>query len=170
MIQFKYLDEEIEAEFLGREFLLWLWYRSEVDFARVAGATGHAMDLWVEDRLVLRGEADEAQRFDLKGGAPATSVTARTAVLEGRSVQAARFGLRDDQLEFTFELHADLSVRGLKVPDPDLADDETVGRQRMVEEIQTRIDDLYDRFCTARLADAWESTECPAMISWLRGG
>ncbi len=170
MFQFQYLDEEIEAEFLGREFLLWLWYRSEVDFASVTGATGVAMDLWVEDRLLLRGEADEAQRFDLKGGAPATSATARTAILEGRSVQAARFGLRDEQLEFTFELHADLSVRGLKVPDPDLADDETVGRQRMVDEIQLRIDDLYDRFCTSRLAPSWETTEFPAMLSWLRSG
>jgi hypothetical protein len=170
MIKFEFIDEEIEADFLGREFLLWLWYRSEVDYASITGATGVAMDVWVEDRLVLRGEADEAQRFDLKGGAPATSATARTAILEGKAVEAARFGLRDEDLEFTFELHSDLSVRGAKVPDPPLADDETVGRQRMVDALQTRIDVLYDRFCTARLAPSWESTQLPSILSWLRNG
>jgi hypothetical protein len=170
MIQFEFIDEEFEADFLGREFLLWLWYRSEVDFASIAGATGAAMDVWVEDRLVLRGEADEAQRFDLKGGAPATSATARTAILEGKAVEAARFGLRDGDLEFTFELHSDLSIRGAKVPDPPMADDEIVGRQRMVDELQTRLDDLYDRFCGSRLDPSWETAQLPSILAWLRNG
>jgi hypothetical protein len=40
----------------------------------------------------------------------------------------------------------------------------------MVDALQTRIDDLYDRFCTARLAPSWESTQLPSILSWLRNG
>lgn len=160
--------DDAEEAFLGREFLLWLWYRSEVGFGRLAGRSGTAVDLWVDDRLLIRGEGHEAQRFDLRGGAPAASATARTAVVEGRSVHAARFGLRHEEREYSFELHEDLSVRGLKLPDLDEeTEDEILDRLTEVDLLTAHLDDLYAAFCDQRLGPDWEDAIAPRIQGWL---
>jgi len=163
--------DDIEEAFLGREFLLWLWYRSEKGFGRLAGATGTEVDLWVDDRLLLRGEGQDAQRFDLRGGAPAASATARTALVEGRTVYAARFGLRREEREYSFELHEDLSIRGLKLPDLDGDEEDPVlGRLSEVEMLTEHLDDLFAAFCERRLAVTWEGDEEPRIQGWLEEG
>ncbi len=163
-------DDGPSVEFLGREFLLWLWYRSEEGFGRVTGASGREFDLWVDDRLLLIGEGGGPQRFDLKGGAPASSATARTALLEGRSVGAARFGLREGEVEFHFELHADLSLRGVKLPEllENVESGEEV-RERMdeLEDLQSRLDDLFEAFIQHRLHESWETAAAPKIRTWL---
>lgn len=156
------------ASFLGHEFLLWLWYRSEEGFGRLTGASGTDVDLWVDDRLVLRGEGRGAQRFDLRGGAPATSAAARAALREGRHVAAARFGLRMGEPEYTFELHEDLAVRSVKLPDAQGVDDDPLrARGILLEDLLDRLDDLYEAFCGVRLAPAWDRAEVPRIRRWL---
>ncbi len=159
------------SEVLGSEFLLWLWYRSEASFGRLRGASGTAVDLWVDDRLLLRRVEGGNQRFDLRGGAPATSATARTAMLEGRGVAAARFGLRHGELEYGFELHADLSLRGVALPDTGAATDDhevVLERARLLQELLGHLDDLYEEFCGERLDEDWEHTVATTMRTWLR--
>jgi recombination associated protein RdgC len=163
--------DDIEEAFLGREFLLWLWYRSEAGFGRLAGASGFEVDLWVDDRLLLRGEGEDAQRFDLRGGAPAASATARTAMVEGRTVYAARFGLRREEREYAFELREDLSIRGLKLPDLEADEEDPVlGRLSEVEMLTEHLDDLFAAFCAQRLAATWEEDEVPRIQGWLEEG
>jgi len=169
-LDLRMLDVDVQADFLGREFLLWLWYRSEEGFGHLAGASGNELDLWVEDRLLLLGEDMEAQRFDLKGGAPATSVTARTALAEGRQVVAARFGMRQDDLEFTFELHADLSLRSVAIGGEPAIEDEVVDRLRLIDELLARLDDLFEAFCLSRLHSSWESVMVPRIRDWMHQG
>ena len=169
-LDLRHLDADPQAGYLGREFLLWLWFRSETGFGQVVGATGLALDLWVDDRLVISGELREAQRFDLKGGAPATSATARIAVREGRDVVAARFVIRDGEMEYHFELDASLALKGLKIPDLPHGvdpDDEVRERARLVEDLQERLDDLFEAYCRRRLGEDWEASEAPALLGWL---
>ncbi len=169
-LDLRHLDADPQATFLGREFLLWLWFSSETGFGQVSGASGMALDLWVDDRLVISGELREAQRFDLKGGAPATSATARIAVREGRDVVAARFVLRDGELEFRFELDASLAVKGMKIPDLPHGvdpDDEVRERARLVEDLLERLDDLFEAYCDQRLGSAWETEHTARLLDWL---
>ena len=169
-LDLRMLDSDVEAEFLGREFLLWLWYRSEEGFGRLAGVSGSEYDIWVHDRLLLLGDDLEAQRFDLKGGAPATSVTARTALAEGRQVVAARFGMRQDDLEFTFELHADLSLRSVAIGGEPAIEDEVVDRLRLVDALLSRLDDLFEAYCLSRLHSSWEPVMGPRIRDWVHHG
>lgn len=162
------ITDDLTADFLGREFLLWLWYRSETGFGRLRGASGEEMDVWVDDRLVLRGEGQEAQRFDLRGGAPATSEAARAAVREGRHVTAARFGMRTGEPEVHFELHEDLTLRSVKLPDATGVDDDPLrARLLLTDDLVGRVDDLYEAFCRVRLAHHWDSAEVPRILRWL---
>ncbi len=160
--------DDVIVGFLGREFLLWLWYRSETGYGRLPGASGEEMDLWIDDRLVLRGEGHEAQRFDLRGGAPATSSAARAALREGRHVAAARLGLRVVEAEFSFELHEDLTLRGVKLPDGTGVDDDPLrARGLLLDDLHDRVDDLYEAFTRVRLDDTWERAEVPRILRWL---
>lgn len=160
--------DEVVAGFLGREFLLWLWYRSEVGFGRLQGATGEEIDLWIDDRLVLRGEGKDAQRFDLRGGAPATSSAAHAALREGRHVSAARLGIRVVESEFSCELHEDLTLRSIKLPDGmDVDDDPLRARGMLLDDLHDRLDDLYEAFSQVRLAPGWDRAEVPRILRWL---
>ena len=156
------------AEFLGPEFLLWLWYRSEEGFGRLSGASGMELDLWLEDRLALQGDGEKPQRVDLRGGAPGGSAAARTALLEGQKVVAARYGIRIGELEYTLELHQDLSVRGLKIPETGADEEDLLAeRMRLTEEIFERIDDLFEAFVQARLHPSWDTAVVPRVTAWL---
>lgn len=169
-LDLRMLDTELAADFLGREFLLWLWYRSEEGFGHLSGASGSEVNIWVHDRLLLLGEDLEAQRFDLKGGAPATSVTARTALAEGRQVVAARFGMQQDDLEFTFELHEDLSLRSVAIGGEPAIEDEVVDRLRLVDALLSRLDDLFEAYCLSRLHSSWEPVMVPRIREWVHQG
>ena len=47
-----------DTEFLGREFLLWLWHNSEVRGGTYKLADGD-VELWVDKKIVLRHDDDE---------------------------------------------------------------------------------------------------------------
>ena len=59
--------------FLGSEFLMWLWFKSEC-FDNLFDTQNHGtVELWIDDKLTLEASLAETERNDFKGGAPAHS-------------------------------------------------------------------------------------------------
>lgn len=158
------------AQFLGREFLLWLWWRSEEDFATAELPHYGTVDFWIDDHIQFRTPGDPPQITDLRGGAPATTVEARTALAGGKTVESARLGLRVREREYSFSIRAEgLELSAVKVPSDarDGIDDRLFERMLLLEELTGIVDSFFFRFLEQRLADGWRSTQLPAIRSWI---
>ncbi len=161
------------ARFLGREFLIWLWWRSERDFGSVELGDLGSVDFWIDDRIVFRTAGDNPQTSDLKGGAPATTAEARTALLAGKTIDAARVGLRVKEREYTLEVRSEgLEIAGLKVPSEvkDGVDEKLYERMFLLEEATGILDTMFDRFAVDRLGDQWDSHLLPEIRDWIAAG
>jgi len=161
------LVERIERNrFVGREFLLWLWFESEV-FETNLAPTGQARcALWIEARLTLSFEKDESV---LKSASPAASPEAKEALRQGKLPREARLRLTTGEREFAFTFKGDtLGLAGVSVP-AELKDkgDEMhevfYERMRLLEELQALLEALWADFLTMRLSEAWDASIVPLM-------
>ena len=78
----KDLVERIEQNrFVGREFLLWLWFESQLFETNLAPSGQASCALWLETRITLAFEREESV---LKSGAPGAAPEAREALRQGK--------------------------------------------------------------------------------------
>lgn len=161
------LVERIERNrFVGREFLLWLWFESEV-FETNLAPTGQARcALWIEARLTLSFEKDESV---LKSAAPAASPEAKEALRQGKLPREARLRLTTGEREFAFTFKGDtLGLASVAIP-AELKDkgDEMhevfYERMRLLEELSAVLEALWADFLTLRLGEAWDASIVPLM-------
>ena len=158
------------SRFLAREFLLWLWWRSEQDYGRTELGRFGEVDFWVDDRIQFRTPGEQPQTSDFKGGAPATTAEARMALVAGKTVETARLGLRVKEREYAFELRGEgLEIAGLKVPAEcnEGVDERLYERMFLLEEATGIVDEFFARFCEDRLGDRWDAEVLPKMRAWV---
>lgn len=61
------LDAVESGRFLGREFLLFLWFESEVLEGQFEMPDGERFDLWLENQLTLESETAEQEVTRMRG-------------------------------------------------------------------------------------------------------
>ena len=158
--------------FLGKEFLLWLWWRSARDFGNVELPGFDPVEFWIDDRLQFKTDGEDPQISDLKGGEPATTDEARTALRSGKVVESARIGLRIREREYQLSLKGEsLEIAGLKVPGEvkDGLDERILERMFLLEEATAILDALFHVFAEERLAGTWNTETVPAIRAWVAG-
>jgi hypothetical protein len=165
------LDRIEGLRFLGREFLLWLWFESEVFETELRPTGEEPLSLWLEAQLTLVFEKEESR---LKGAVPASSPEAKKALQQGKLPKEARLRVTRIDQEFSFTLKADaLALAGLKLPTELKKDDEKheifYERMMLLEQLELGLEALYADFTTLRLADAWEREFVPTMRAWAHG-
>src|SRR5262249_53029337 len=108
------LDRIEKRRFVGREFLLWLWFESEVFEATLSTKEHGDFGLWIEKQRVL-SEGKEATR--IKGATPSASREPKESLLRGKLPESAGIHLSMGEKEMTFTLKAEqLAVAGLSLP------------------------------------------------------
>lgn len=193
------LDRIEKRRFVGREFLLWLWFESEMFEATLETRKHGSFGLWVERQLVLSAGV-EATR--IKGSTPGGSREAKEALLVGKLPEAAGLHLSWGDREITFTLKAErMAVSGLVLPtvlggadddEPPLALGRPQRRKKKAEgpaqereadagyesfqermlltrEVEGLIEALYRDFLTLRLGAAWGALVLPAIRIWAKG-
>jgi hypothetical protein len=158
------------SRFLGKEFLLWLWWRSEKDFGSTELDPFGVVDFWVDDRLQFRTEGDDPQISDLKGGAPATTREAKMALQAGKTVETARLGFRVKEREYHLQVQGEgLELLGIKVPAEcdEGVDEQIYERMFLLEEIHGIMDGLFYRFAEQRLGADWYEGTLPRLREWV---
>jgi hypothetical protein len=158
------------SRFLGREFLLWLWWRSELDFGSVELDQYGKVDFWIDDRIQFRTPGEDPQTSDLKGGAPATTAEARMALMAGKTVETARVGLRVKEREYALEVRGEgMELAGVAVPGEakDGMEEMLYERIFLLEEVTGILDSLFLRFCEQRLGPGWDSGVLPEIRTWV---
>lgn len=159
------------TEFLGAEFLTWLWYRSDVQDGMFHGGDEVGpFEVWFDDKLVVKSEIADAQENIFKGGHPTSSQEARTALRLGKLASEARLRVVRGAQEWSFGIKGKtLALSGLKLPAVLSREDDEKFYERMllVEQVEAMMQSLYTTFARLRTGDAWEADELPAIRRWI---
>ena len=169
---------EMEGEAMeaapGREFLTWLWFKSESQNGRMALSEGRELGVLVEGPLTFTHEGNGAHSAVLKKGEPVNSIEAKTCLLGGKKLKEAKitFAL-DDENTWSFGIEADQFLfRGLKLPQGEgQLDAVSRFQERMIflEQWREMFLDLFGAFAGAR-ADSkkWKATVSD-IREWVKG-
>jgi hypothetical protein len=187
------VDRIEKRRFVGREFLLFLWFESELFDATLSTRKHGSFGLWLERALVL-SEGKESTR--ILAPDPGRGREAKEALLRGQLPESAGIRVAWNDEETSFILKADtLAVASLKLrcvlakeePSPLL--DELAGkgggrrkasapgddreaffeRMALTQEFEELLETLYRDFLTLRLSARWAELVLPGLRSWARG-
>ena len=157
--------------FLGSEFMMWLWFKSETHDGLMKIEDHGPVEVVYDDRLVLEAYLAETERNTLKGGAPAYSEEAKVALRHGKRVSRAKLQVIKDGREWTFTFKADgMDYTSVKIPSVLSKEEEEKFYERMylLEELEDIMDKLYAEFLSIRLDDElWHDRMVPAMRDWV---
>ena len=102
------LVERIETtRFLGSEFLVWLWFTTELFEGELELRDGTVLSVWLEAQLSMKSASDAGERIQFTGVAPSTTSEAKLALRRGKLPVRARVCLRQDP-------EAALAERGMR--------------------------------------------------------
>lgn len=163
------------TEFLGREFLTWLWFCSDVQeglFRDLDDPSGDAVEVWFDDALKLEVRVDKARESTTaRGEAPGEMAAARAALRAGQKVTEAKLRIVKGEREYVCTIKADrLSLSGVKCPRSFAPDTEerVVERLLLLEDLERTIDALFERFVRLRLDPAAWGAELSRMRAWVQ--
>jgi hypothetical protein len=153
--------ERIEnTRFLGREFLLWLWYTSEKQDGLISlPRSEEEIELFLDDRLVLEHMYGQGSRHMLSGMEPSTAPEAALALQMNKLPSEAKIKIIQESRAWSFTLRGDdLLPRSHKIPEVHTAhdDDRLSERLYLLEEIERILSELFELFVESRVSEGWE--------------
>ncbi len=173
----KQVDLQLAGEkdvILGRDFLTWLWFKSEQQDNLFKTKNGEDFALYLEQKVVVEGGEGVSLEKAVCTGMMSDLKEARLGLSTGKKVAQARIKLEQDANEWIMDVDAsNFSFSGLKTPkvrtkmeegdDPDSAFLEKV---YLVEKALEFFDDLFAGFIDIRLSIHWQG-EVEALRNWL---
>jgi hypothetical protein len=162
------IDRISHGRFLGREFLIWLWFESEVWGGELERAGTGVFEIHLDTQIVLALDKEQSR---LKGRAPSGGREAREALRQGKTPTHARLRLTRGEHDYAFQLTADtLGLSSVKIPShvKDEKHDQFYERMYLIEELEVLLDGLYSDFLALRLGKAWHESILPVIQVWVR--
>jgi hypothetical protein len=159
------------ADYLGNEFLLWLWYRTDRDEDTLQVADGSEVTLMPARTLSLEFPRGIGGTGTLASDGPTRLPEARRAAQSGKLPRKMGLTLVRHGGQYDLALHAEtLAVGSCKLPD--LPEEVTDARAKLDEraaqlrELIETLDLLYGRFLAVRLSADWPA-ELARVRRWL---
>jgi hypothetical protein len=161
--------DEASRDFLGNEFLLWLWFMLDCDSDTMTLSDGSEAAVMLTRTLVLECPRGQNGRQTIASEGPTHLPEARRAIQSGKLPR--RVGLivvrHDQQYEFTLQAEA-LSVSGCRMPAPEGIEERARLEERVtqIRHLLETLDLLYDAFGHQRAGDDWPK-ELARIQKWL---
>ena len=169
--EFAWIPDETSRDWLGNEFLLWLWYTLDVESDTLPCHDGDVTAMFSRS-LSLDCPRGQTGRDTFASEGPARLPEARRAIQSGKLPRKAGLIVVRNNEQFELALHAEtLCVQSAKLPRPD--EDVTEPRARLearidgVRECLNVVDKLYAHFVELRLSAKWKAV-LGGMQKWLR--
>ncbi len=160
-----------KTRFLGREFIVWLWWKSDRFEGKLELLGQGPYEVWLDDQITLEAEGEQVERSQLRGAAPATTPEAMEALRQGKVPTKARISISRDEREFTFVLVADsFSLSSVKPPSllQDEVEERFYERMYLLEELDGLLLSLFKEFLLLRASAVWDSELAPGIRSWVK--
>ncbi len=163
-----------EKEFLGRDFLTWLWFKSESNLGQFTFEDSRQCALWFDDKITLQSEGTEAVQTVICQGENSELTEARHALLDGKKVTLAeiKFILGEDEWSFMLD-STWLNFKSLKTPEVDLETKEDPDglfyeKIFLLDTVISAVEEVFVGFLRLRISDDWDTTELPAVKKWMQ--
>jgi hypothetical protein len=170
------LEKARETEFLGNEFLVWLWFRSETGRGLFDLGDKGTAELWFDGKITLQSETERGVETITCAGETPNMKEARFALAgDKRIIQAAiKLEIGDNQWAFILD-STWMNFKTFKSPkviqdreeDPDGIFYEKVF---LIETAISVMDEIYQSFIKLRVSPEWGTGEHPALIKWISEG
>lgn len=166
------LELAMSADFLGTEFLLWLWWRWETAGGEFHLDGGGTAGIAIDDRVEFAAGADETSLV-LRHGLTTRATEARAALRAGRVPTRVRMLVAEGAHQWTVTLDgASLVMAGVRLPEDseecESAEDRTGDRAANWLGLHEILAELFSQFVEARTS-AWDETS-KEIAGWMRGG
>lgn len=156
--------------FLGSEFLLWLWHKSEVYEGRFNIGKREGCEVWFDDQITLEAFVVETEQSKLRGAAPTMTPEAREALRQGKLPTQAKMRVGHDGQEWAFVFKApEFQMSGIKIPAllSRQDDEKFFERLYLIETLEDLMADLYAEFLGLRLRGVWSDAVVPMLRAWI---
>lgn len=170
------LERARQTALLGKDFLVWLWFKSEKEDRNFDLGKLGIVELWFDTKIVLSSEDDQglesvtciAPNHHLK--------EARFALAQNKKISEATIKMRLGDDEWSFALDATWfnfkSFKGPKVIEDKEEDSEGLFYEKMllVEKPVALMNALFRTYILLRVSATWESHQGAALEQWIREG
>lgn len=165
-----WLPDETNRDFLGNEYLLWLWYQLGNDSAEVKLSDGSEATLMLTRTLVLECPRGQTGRETISSDAPTRLPEALRAVQSGKLPRKTGLTVvrHDQQYELSLQAES-LAVSGARLPTPEASEERARLEERITQlrHLLETLDLVYDAFAAKRVSDSWPK-ELARMQKWLK--
>jgi hypothetical protein len=165
-----------DPSFLGREFLTWLWFKSEERGGAILIPGMGDVEVILARRLILEsGEGDYSESVTCQG-LHADLKEGKAAIREGKKIKEARIllGIGTDQWKVTLKTDR-FQIQSLKLPSGVAMNEEEeekegriLERIYLTEKVLHTLDQLFILFLTKRLSAQWFTEEIPRVKKWIQ--
>ncbi len=156
-------------DFLGNEFLTWLWHEAEKADGVIAAEAGGAT-VFFDKSLDLDCAYGSTGRDSLRADGATKMPEARAALRVGKVPRKAAVLYHSNGQDFSFSLGAEsLSLMTLKLPEIEDADSPRVlfeERITLIRDLCKSLDTLFDAFLKVRTGSGWEA-QTNAIRRWI---
>ena len=166
-----WIPDESSRDFLGNEFLLWLWFHGEGESDTVTAADGTEITYMIARTLTLECPRGQTGHETISHEGPTRLPEAKRAIQSGKLPRKLGLTLVRHNYQYELGLHAEtLGVGSAKFPPP--PDDVTDIRAKLedradkLRHLVETLDLLYDAFGRQRFGKGWAET-LPRMQRWL---
>ena len=167
------LEKVKETEALGREFLAWLWFKTETDGGTFdLGEAGRA-ELWFDGRMTLQAEHDHGTETITCTGDQPQMKEARFALSEKKEITQAmvKLGIGDNLWSFVLD-STWMNFKSFKTPkvmQDKEEDPEGIFYEKifLIEQAITAVENIFYFFIKLRISPEWEKKERPALVKWI---
>ena len=157
-------------DFLGNEFLLWLWWNWEINGEVIALSDGSEVSGMFARTLSLDCPNGENGKESISSESPVTLPEAMLAVQMGKLPRKAGLTLVRNNEQFDLALQAETFSIGsarIKQVGGESEPHDDIDRVESIRQLAETLDLLFDLFCTARFCGGWKK-ELKKIQSWLQ--
>ena len=162
-------------QFIGDEFLTWLWYIIENDSQLLSRIDKELASLEIGNRMVLanRHQKDSGETVTIKGE-EANMDEGLLALKKGAMVAEVNFLYRSGDHEWRFNLKGEsLNFSSLKVPETGKIETREDIEGAVIEKVYlcgkvvTLVNDLFRHFIKLRVSNDWSGNTVPSIRKWI---
>lgn len=165
-----WMPDENSRDFLGNEFLLWLWYFLENESDTIKLTDGSEVAVMIARTLALECPRGQSGRESISSDGPSKLPEAHRAIQAGKLPRKMGITLVRQDSQYEFALQAEtLAIGSARLPPVDAEDDRARLDERVVQirHLLETVDLLYTAFLDHRLGDGW-TKEVAKIKKWLK--
>jgi hypothetical protein len=168
--EFAWVLDETSRDFLGNEFLLWLWFTTEADTDTIKLSDDSEVVIMLARTLTLECPRAQTGHETITHEGPTRLPEARKAIQSGKMPRKVGLTLVRHSKQYEFTLNAEtLAISGLKFPPPEEEDARAQLNERadQIRHLMETMDLLYEAFGQKRFGSEW-TNELLQMQKWLQ--